>query len=219
MDNLIISAIISGVSIIIGALIQSKLKILYSKKDFKEIESFPAPSGKKYNDKFYDCFISKINKSTDDIFITGDGMNFSNKKGTEIAENFHTAFKNALNRGVNVVRIQTVNQIHPKWAEMIGELFKYENFKLYFLRNPDESNTLNLCTIDPHCEKKNILELMLPIKAPFGEYKSDVAGVGVFFKGYKSLSLDITSRIQEIANNSIKIDSKEELSQYIINTK
>lgn len=161
----------------------------------------------RYNNDFYDYFIRKITSARDCIYITGDGFECADEEGRRIASNFDAAFRQALSRQVNVVRIQTTNEAHPIWTEMLAKLLDDfpDLFDLYLIRDTTVSQMSSACAIDPDREETSLVELMLSTQRLFGTRTAELAGTALFIEGKPDLAKDMRSRILAMADKGISI--------------
>lgn len=210
-----LETIISAIAIILGALIQSKIGFPLISKREPKIKMFDMPKDKRYNEEFYDYFIKKIKSAENCIYVTGDGMNYSDEIGTKIADRYINAYKEALNNKVSIVRLEYGNPKHPKWKTELKELLnKYPNlFKLYILKK-EGTQIASFCVIDEHLEKKNVIEIMLPLKGTFGVKSTKLAGPAIFIHRCKEYARNIIDEIQRIINDEEFVTHIDSIEKY-----
>ena len=160
------------------------------------IQIFEAPSDGKYNYPFYEYFIDRI-KNAKDIYITGDGFECTNEEGENIAKNFIKSFRDALDGGATIVRVETKSQGPLKWAQMLAELSKEygDQFSLYVLKEKKSTQMASVCVIDADISKSSMVEMMLSTQRLFGVKAADLAGTAVFLSGQDTLAQDLRRRI------------------------
>lgn len=167
------------------------------------IRTFPQTDEGAINNPFYKFFISKIADAHDSIFITGDGFECANEAATEASNRFHSAFRDALERVVRVVRVHTGTHAHESWAGKLADLVEEypDNFKLYALKNTSARQLTSACVIDPDDRKNNVLEFMFQTRKFIEERSVGLAGTGVFIMGNRKSANDICEKIQELMNS------------------
>jgi len=215
-----IEAIISGVFVIIGAVIQAKVGIPFPFLRKKNYTVFDMPKDKPINTDFYKYFIKKIKSASKSIYITGDGLNmiFSEEEGRNLAKKYFEAYKYALSNQVSIVRIQFGNDFHPEWKRMIREMIQHYPglFHFYILKEKSDTQIVSLCAIDPHLKNKSIVEIMLPMEGTLGPDKKKLAGPVIFFDNCQEYARNITNeiiRITELGECVDYIDTVEKLEK------
>jgi len=158
---------------------------------------FAAPRDERYNREFYHYFTTRIAGAKSDIYITGEGFECADDEGTELARQFVAAHRQALRRGVRIVRVQTRSQTHHRWANMLADLLSEypETFVLYALREGTVAQMSSVCVIDPEYRDDCVVEIMLSTERLFGTKAADLAGTAVFIERSRSLACDLRQRI------------------------
>lgn len=169
----------------------------------EEFEFFPPPQGSRYNDDFYSYFIAKIRAAKDGIYITGEGFECADRQGEDLARGFHEAFREALENGVNVVRIQTKESASKLWADMLNELEEDfpDTFELVTLVQHGTSQMSSVCVIDPGDSTRCVVEIMLQTEKLFGVRAADLAGTAMFLVGRQDLALDMQRRVVALSKS------------------
>jgi gamma-glutamylcyclotransferase (GGCT)/AIG2-like uncharacterized protein YtfP len=164
----------------------------------------PSPE-QRYNYSFYEYFCASIADAKQAIYITGEGFEFSNREGREIAERFTDSFEQALSSGVSVVRIQTRRDADSEWAATLAALVgRYpDQFDLYVLRDKRVAQMSSVCVIDPDDERRSIVEIMLSSQRLFGVKTTDVAGTAVFIEHNQGLAHDLQRRIVSLTDPEV----------------
>lgn len=166
------------------------------------VTTFEAREGDKYNYEFYRFFTDKITSAREDIYITGDGFECADQEGLRLAREFTNAFRFALGKGVNVVRVQTRPRANRHWAEFLAELVEGypDQFRLFILKDEGLSQMTSVCVIDPEERAANMVEFMISTEKLFGIQAASLAGTAVFIEGRRVLAKDVRDRIRSLCS-------------------
>lgn len=175
------------------------------------VKVFESPTDTKYNRQFYDYFNAAIRSAKQDIYITGEGFECADDEGRELAEMFVAAFRDALEKRVSVVRVQTRLKTNTQWASMLAALLTDypEHFYLYALKKEKVSQMSSVCVIDPENAVSNVVEIMLSTQRLFGTTAADLAGTAVFIEGQQILARDLRRRIMTLTGSEISVPLTE----------
>lgn len=180
--------------------------------ELSPVTYFGDPETGKYNHKFYEFFTSLIRNAKEDIYLTGDGFEFADSEGRNVANSFNEALRHAMSRGVSVVRVQTNTDVHPEWAKMLGKLLKDfpDKFELYTLRAGKASQMSSACVIDPGFKVGCAVEIMLSSQKLFGTKAADLAGTAIFIQDKRNLAKDLRDRILKFTDPEISVPVRNE---------
>jgi cation transport regulator ChaC len=172
-----------------------------------DVKVFRAPTEVKYNHQFYDYFINLIKNAKQDIYIVGEGFECADEEGRTLAKRYSAAFKEALELGINVVRIQTKTPADTIWASMLDELLRGypNNFQLYVLKKGKVAQMSSVCVIDPEHATFNVVEIMVSTQRLFGTTAADLAGTAIFVEGQQMLARDLRSRILSLKEQDVSV--------------
>ncbi|MGJ5619541.1 gamma-glutamylcyclotransferase family protein [Sulfitobacter sp. MF3-043] len=157
-----------------------------------------------YNHAFYEYFIKKIRDAESEIYITGDGFDFSEgAEGEAISSNFVEAFRVALRNGVKVVRLQTRSGSHEKWVTMLGDLLSDhpETFELALLLDAAGGQLVSTCVIDPNNPRKCVVETMLTTRRRILGKETGLAGTAVFIERSRPIAEHLAARVADLASS------------------
>jgi hypothetical protein len=161
------------------------------------VNTFTA-AGSPYMDDFYKFFTARIAAAQENIYITGEGFDCTERAGRRWAESMVDATREALQKGARVVRLQTRITIDSAWLKYLKELLADHPsaFELYAVNNPSTfQTTTSVCTIDVDHPDNNYTEFMLQLERHFGTDLRHVAGTAVFITGHQELAQAIRDRI------------------------
>jgi gamma-glutamylcyclotransferase (GGCT)/AIG2-like uncharacterized protein YtfP len=169
------------------------------------VEYFPGHDDGSYNDEFYAYFIDRIRHARQNILIAGEGFEFADSEGEQLAANFVRALAHALSRGVQVVRVQTRSNPHPRWVQMLAELIDTYpgRLDLYVLLEDKVARMSSVCVLDPDDAIRCVVEVMLSTQRSFGVRAADVAGTAVFIEGKQNLAQDLQKRIRSLTQPDV----------------
>jgi gamma-glutamylcyclotransferase (GGCT)/AIG2-like uncharacterized protein YtfP len=185
---------------IIGYLLKGYIKNRYGSRN----KIFNPDENAKYNDKFYDYFNKKIKSAQHDIYLTGEGFEFKDQRGKEIAHKYLEAHREALAKGVTITRLQTKSFVSDEWNYHLKSLLtEYpNNFKLFNTKNNfDSSGFASICVIDDDDDKKNVVEFMFTVRKTIGVQDADLASVAIFIENNKELCLAFKKKILDEIKN------------------
>ncbi len=166
----------------------------------------------RYNETFYTFFIDKI-RTAKDIYITGDGFECANQRGTQLARDYIRAFREMLEKDGRVVRVETKQKSQYLWAEMLAGLvgdFK-DRFELRILSEKETRQMASVCAINPDFTQGNTVEIMLSNQKTFGMDSADLAGTAVFIMGNQELAKDLAGRIRSLAERATRPKTFDEV--------
>lgn len=193
-------ALLSAILAAICAIVVVRLTNKRQEPKGTPVTTFEAREGAKYNYDFYEFFNSKVAAAKEDIYITGDGFECADQEGLRLAREFSNSFRYSLEKGVNVVRVQTRPRANAHWAKMLADLVdEYpERFQLFVLKDQGLYQMSSVCVIDPEEQKTNVVELMISTEKLFGVQAASLAGTAVFIEGRGGLAKDLRERIRSL---------------------
>lgn len=168
---------------------------------------FKTSTHSRFNRQFYSYFGKVIKNARKEFYTTGDGFDYVDKEGVELAQNYIQDLEQALKNGVNVVRIQTKKDISAEWKKNLKFLLEYypNYFKLYLLKDFHHHSIALMSVTDPQDKKRNHTQVMLPISQHIMDVKVNLAGIAFFLKGDKELAQNMQQRFNELLNISTPI--------------
>lgn len=191
--------------------------------ELARIKTFPQPSTGEINERFYRHFMTTIADARDSIFITGDGFECATEAGTQASNRFHSAFRDALARGVRIVRVHTGTHAHVSWAEKLSDMLEEypASFKLYALKDTSAKQLTSACVIDPEDRENSVLEFMFQTRKFIEDRSVGLAGTGIFIKGNRKSSNDICEKIQELikSDSCVPVRTRKEAMEFIAGEK
>jgi gamma-glutamylcyclotransferase (GGCT)/AIG2-like uncharacterized protein YtfP len=169
------------------------------------VRTFKEPEDGSYNTDFYDYFIKRIESAKREIYITGDGFNFTkNSEGEVIARKFIEAYRVALKNGVTITRLQTESKSNDEWVKLIGDLIEEfpDTFHLNVIREVAGGQLLSICVIDPNDARNCVVELMLTTRRRILSEEVGLAAVAIFIERSRSVAEQLSTRITKLAKSS-----------------
>ncbi|MGE3175579.1 MAG: hypothetical protein AB7O97_23345 [Planctomycetota bacterium] len=154
----------------------------------KAIRVFEPNKNGTYHEAFYTHFRRQIERARHDILITGEGFEYKTQVGEDIAEAFHLSIRKALESGVEVTRLQSRANMHPRWAAHLRELLDEfpKRFHLYLVGS-GKTQVASYCIIDADT-RRSVVELMISGERHFGDSTANLAQMAVFFHGTSELA-------------------------------
>ena len=173
------------------------------------VETFPPTKGL-YNDGFYKHFERCFKSAEQFIYITGDGFECKDAEGRRRATNFANMMREALERGVKIVRVETRPNGSEEWSSELASIKeKYkEKFELYVFGASSSNQLSSICIFDPESLTESVVEIMLSVSKRFGTDSGDLAGPGIFIKNEPALARSMADKIIELT----KLDGVVEAS-------
>ncbi len=170
------------------------------------VKAFP-PKKTFYNDAFYVHFEKCFKEAKHFIYITGDGFECKDAEGCKKASNFANMMREALGRGVKIIRVETRPNGNAEWSNMLASIkAKYnENFELYVFGVSSSNQLSSICVFDPESSTKSVVEIMLSVSKRFGTNSGDLAGPGIFIRNEPELARSMADKIIELT----KLDDVE----------
>lgn len=144
------------------------------------------------NQRFYSYFEKCIERAQDEIVISGEGFEYKGRDGAKTANAYHECMLAALQRGVEITRVQTRCPLHPNWAAKLSELVDTfpKTFHLYVVVNKEFQDIASACVIDAD-RRSNIVEFMLSAESDLGDSCVRLASTGIFIHGRKDLARSV----------------------------
>lgn len=212
-----ISGIISSViaSIIVGASVWFfRSAQLGGLKRFRIFE----PRGDQLNSEFYDYFRKQIDDAKTEIIVTGEGFEYKGMDGPKHADAYHASMRSALQRGVDITRIQTARPLNPRWAEKLKECLRDfpERFHLYIVKNRQFQDIASVCVVDADMSS-NVVEFMLSAENDLEDESVRIASTGVFIHGRKDLARAMKTNVVAIKRFSLakKCMSEADIDEFL----
>lgn len=222
------AAIVSGVFALILQRKKRQLEESYESRVEEEAEDrveeliqvFDAPADGSYNKEFYHYFKQKILGARNDIYITGDGFEFSDPDGSDLARSFVESWRTALheNQALNLVRVEMSTGKHPEWARLLsGMLRDFPGRFLFYVIPANKATAItSVCSIDPELPDRNVSEIMLSRQRLRGVDSSAIAGTAIFVEGKKALAKSIRDRILALKGQGLGIEGPEDVERYLV---
>lgn len=162
----------------------------------------PNPDGK-FNKAFYKHFCRQIARAKEDIIITGEGFEYSDSVGEEIAQQFEKSTRVALEKGVRIKRFQSTSNTHPQWSKHLRELLVDfpDQFHLYLVEEKQYAQVASFCVIDSDT-RRSVSEFMITRKRDFGGISSNLAATAVFVHGKSQFANILRQKIIDLENQS-----------------
>ncbi|MCF6327245.1 MAG: gamma-glutamylcyclotransferase [Devosiaceae bacterium] len=206
------AALFSGAGLVIVLAILRFVPIagrLFAEKFIKSTSSVRAFPPKKsfYNDAFYVHFEKCFKEAKHFIYITGDGFECKDVKGRKKASNFANMMREALGRGVKIVRVETRPNDNAEWSEMLASIKSQynDNFELYVFGVSSSNQLSSIGVFDPESSTTSVVEIMLSVSKRFGTNSGDLAGPGIFIRNEPELAKSMADKIIELT----KLDDVE----------
>ncbi len=193
-----ISGIVSSVvaSVIVGAFVWFyRSNQLGGLKKFRVFE----PKGDQLNTEFYTYFRQQIDNARTEIIVTGEGFEYKGIEGPKQADMYHDSMRSALQRGVDITRIQTARPLNPRWAEKLKECLRDfpERFHLYIVKNKQFQDIASVCVIDADTNS-SVVEFMLSAQNDLEGERVRIASTGVFIHGRSDLAHAMKANVVDI---------------------
>lgn len=153
--------------------------------------------------EFYDEYLKRIRAARRNIYVAGEGFNYSTSDGVKYADRIATATEEALERGVRVVRLQTSATVYRKWLNHLVRLQDaYENFELYLAADP-RAHDLAEFTVFDHDDSENCCaQFSLLLRRRLGSTARGLTATGVFICGDQFLAHAIADKILLAADDT-----------------
>ncbi|MFE3545598.1 hypothetical protein ACFXK0_21760 [Nocardia sp. NPDC059177] len=177
------------------------------------------PKEGQFNTAFYAYFVEQLGRATEEIVITGEGFTYRGSEGQRLADLYHSATRDALARGVHVIRFQTFNNIHPRWRERLRELLiQYPgHFHLYLVNHVEGMRDLaSVCVIDA-ARRDNVMEMSLSTDRDLEDCSVRLADTAIFIHGRKDLAAALRSNVMSMKRfgNVVLVTSADQLAASI----
>jgi cation transport regulator ChaC len=156
---------------------------------------FTAGSGP-YMTDFYACLAAKISSARHCVYITGEGFEPSSD-GDSLACVLVAAMRDALSRGVPIVRLQTSAVVSDLWHSQLRGLmadFPYL-FELCVPLDQAQPQLASMCAIDVDDMSRNVAEMMVGLPRFLGTRTCKVAVTAIFAEGHQMLAQAIRDQI------------------------
>jgi cation transport regulator ChaC len=156
---------------------------------------FTAGSGP-YMTNFYACLAAKISSARHCVYITGEGFE-SSSEGDSLACMLVAAMRDALSRGVPVVRLQTSAVVSDLWHSQLRALVTDfpHLFELCVPLDRVRPQPASMCAIDVDDMSRNVAEMMVGLPRFLGTRTCKVAVTAVFAEGHQVLAQSIRDQI------------------------
>ena len=156
---------------------------------------FTADSGP-YMTSFYAHLAAKISSARHCVYITGEGFEPS-PDGNGLACQLVAAMRDALSRGVRVVRLQTSAVVSDSWHSQLKALMADfpHLFELFVLLDQAQPQTASMCAIDVDDASRNVAEMMIGLPRFLGTRTCKVAVTAVFAEGHQMLAQAVRDQI------------------------
>ncbi|MEV6219532.1 hypothetical protein [Nocardia sp. NPDC051833] len=158
------------------------------------------PKDGQFNTAFYDYFIEQINRAAEEIVVTGEGFTYRGSEGQRLADSYHSATRDALARGIHVIRFQTFNHVHPRWCDRLRELLTQypAHFHLYLVNHVEDMRDLaSVCVIDA-ARRNNVVEMSLSTDRDLEDSSVRIADTAIFIHGRKDLAQALRSNVMSM---------------------
>lgn len=183
------------------------------------VESFPGHDDGTYNTEFYDYFNAQIRNARQNIYLTGEGFECADIEGTQLATDFASSLRHALQNGVNIVRVQTRSDTDSEWTELLSSLKAQfpSLLEIYVLQAEKVARMSSFCVIDPDDTTHCLVEIMISTQRSFGLRAADLAGTAVFIHGKQNLARDVRKRILHLLQPdvSMQLRTPEAVKKYL----
>ena len=188
---------------------------------FKRLAAFQDVHACKYdpnadeiaNHEFYRQFAERVSRARDRVLIVGEGVVADKRDEERMMGSLIDMQREAADRQVTIVRIQTRPFISPWWRDTLVELFDagqragQNYFQLYF----GPTQFVYPCVIDADDTERACAEMMMPIgRGGFDPSTNDQverAGFGVFLDGDVSQASFLQRKIERTLKYAIGVDA------------
>jgi hypothetical protein len=142
-----------------------------------------------YMTDFYACLAAKISSARHCVYITGEGFEPSSD-GDGLACMLVAAMRDALSRGVRIVRLQTSVVVSDFWhGQLRGLVTEFPHlFELWVLLDRAQPQSLSMCAIDVDDMSRNLAEMLVGLPRFVGTRTCKVAVTAVFAEGHQALA-------------------------------
>lgn len=163
------------------------------------VEVFP-PKEASYNDEFYKHFEKCFREVKSHVYITGEGFECKDDEGEERARKFATMMRDALTRGVKIVRVETRPVGNEIWANELATLKRKfgDQFQHFVFGASSDNQLSSISVFDPSSSSDCIVEIMLSVSRRFGTDSGSLAGPGIFIYNEPELAKNMADRIVEL---------------------
>lgn len=173
----------------------------------KDYRIFKTSASHIYNIEFYQHFNIVISNAKSDIYLTGDGFSYRDIDNEQIAKEYLAANREALKKGVQIVRVQTESSFARWNVELKSLISEYpKNFKLYLVRQQKNVEPIaSVCVVDSELHKTTTAEFMISLTKDIGMERSSLANLAIFSIGDVELSSGIKGKIKTEIDKSTTI--------------
>jgi len=118
--------------------------------------------------------------------------------------------RDALARGVDIVRIETNSDAGMDWAQELAAIKEQygERFELFVIGGSAGVQLSSVCVFDPESPSDCIVEMMLSISTTVKRNSTDLAGTGIFISGEQALAKTMRNRINQMAEMEEAVEAK-----------
>jgi hypothetical protein len=207
-------------SSLIAAIITFVITWLYRSAKIGGLKKFLVfpPNGDQLNSKFYEYFRKQIGRAKTEIIVTGEGFECRSAQGIAEAESYHTSMRSALQKNIDVTRIQTARPFHPPWANKLKECIRDfpDKFHLYIVDNQHFQDVASVCVIDAGT-KDNVVEFMLSAENDIADKSVRIASTALFIHGQQDLANAMKMNILTIKKSKItkKCKTEADIDQFL----
>lgn len=195
--------------------VNHKKSSVYNKRNKSNIFFYKPNRDEDYDVDFYDHFEKNILNATKQIIMTGDGFGCKTKKNKEKAEKYIQKYRDILNKGIGVLRVQIESKSHPEWAKLLGRLVDdFPNkFELYIIKESSiRCIECAMGVVDPQISGKNSTYLMYTENKTFLSQTQSLATYAFIIENDKDFAKEIMGRILDLKKPKFSwkvTDSKE----------
>lgn len=188
----VVTSTISGLLVLVVQHIYRRLK---DKGFSKQVVVFEPREGI-FNEDFYAYFERCLARAKTEVVISGEGFEYKVSNTPKIADAYHGAMRAALDRGVNIVRIQTNPVMHKLWADKLKELVVAypRSFTLFIVDSKEYQDITSMCAIDAESQS-SVVEIMLTEEKDLGREMTRVTSSGLFIHRKRELAVAVRRSI------------------------
>jgi hypothetical protein len=150
----------------------------------------------RYMPGFHAHLAAKISKARHCVYITGDGFE-SSSEGDDLACQIAAAMRDALSRGVRVVRLQTSTAVSDTWHSQLRALVADfpRLFELFVLVDQAQQHAASMCAIDVDDASRNVAEMIICLPRFLGTHTTKAGATAVFAERHQMLAQAVRNQI------------------------
>lgn len=208
------------VSSVIASILVGTIVWFYRSSQLGGLRKFRVfePKNDQLNTEFYAYFRQQIGNAKTEIIVTGEGFEYKGTDGPKQADLYHDSMRSALQRGVDITRIQTARPLNPRWADKLKECLRDfpDNFHLYVVNNKQFQDIASVCVIDADTNS-SIVEFMLSAEKDLEDSSVRIASTGVFIHGRSDLALAMKANVIAIKRFTVteKCNTENDVDEFI----